>query len=303
MHHAQAERDRLLHRSAALGHDRPARQPAGTDAELRPLWRARAPTSRLLHLPAGVRAGPRRHADGPVPHAPQGSSATAYHFRQRRRSRSAFGDAGYKTGYIGKWHLDRSGGPVVPGSAAGTSTGGAANAAGVHLGRARTALYDSDGETGAELPGYRVDALTDAAIRYVDTHRDEPFYFSSPFLEPTTRTTATTTRRRRGYASITAGRLDAAGSGGAAAATRPATSAAISGWCAELDEAFGRLLDALGAWTCATTRSCSSPPTTAATSRPATASTSVPVTMLDPGSNGDRRAGFTGGGESGSSSA
>jgi hypothetical protein len=33
------------------------------------------------------------------------------------------------------------------------------------------------------LPGYRVDALTDAAISYVDSHKHEPFCLFLSFLE------------------------------------------------------------------------------------------------------------------------
>src|SRR5206468_4096768 len=44
-------------------------------------------------------------------------------------------------------------------------------------------LYD---ENGAEHrpPGYRVDALTDAAIRYVATPRAQPFFLFISYLEP-----------------------------------------------------------------------------------------------------------------------
>ena len=35
-----------------------------------------------------------------------------------------------------------------------------------------------------KLPGYRVDAQTDAAIRYIDDHQDNPFFLFMSFLEP-----------------------------------------------------------------------------------------------------------------------
>lgn len=35
-----------------------------------------------------------------------------------------------------------------------------------------------------KLPGYRVDALTDAAIRYIDDHKDHPFFLFVSYLEP-----------------------------------------------------------------------------------------------------------------------
>ena len=39
-----------------------------------------------------------------------------------------------------------------------------------------TVLYDNDGEE-VHLPGYRVDAVTDAVIRYIDRHKEAPFSF------------------------------------------------------------------------------------------------------------------------------
>ena len=34
------------------------------------------------------------------------------------------------------------------------------------------------------VPGYRVDAATDAAIRYIDNHKNRPFFLFLSFLEP-----------------------------------------------------------------------------------------------------------------------
>ena len=47
----------------------------------------------------------------------------------------------------------------------------------------QTTLYDNDNKP-VDLPGYRVDALTDAVIRYVDRHKTEPFYLFTSYLEP-----------------------------------------------------------------------------------------------------------------------
>lgn len=46
-----------------------------------------------------------------------------------------------------------------------------------------TRLYDTDNRQ-VRLPGYRVDALTDAAIRYIDAHKEDPFFLFLSFLEP-----------------------------------------------------------------------------------------------------------------------
>ena len=46
-----------------------------------------------------------------------------------------------------------------------------------------TILYDNENKP-VKLPGFRVDALTDAAIRYIDAHKDDRFYLFLSFLEP-----------------------------------------------------------------------------------------------------------------------
>jgi arylsulfatase A-like enzyme len=46
-----------------------------------------------------------------------------------------------------------------------------------------TVMYDTNGQP-VHLPGYRVDALTDAAIRYIDGHRGAPFFLFTSFVEP-----------------------------------------------------------------------------------------------------------------------
>lgn len=47
----------------------------------------------------------------------------------------------------------------------------------------RTRLWDEN-EQEVDLPGYRVDALADAAIRYIGDHRADPFFLFLSFLEP-----------------------------------------------------------------------------------------------------------------------
>ena len=96
-----------------------------------------------------------------------------------------FDGAGYSTCYIGKWHLAESSsrGPVRPEQRGGYRTWLAANALEHVSDSYQTRLWDNDQEP-VDLPGYRVDALTDAAIRYISDHKDEPFFLFLSFLEP-----------------------------------------------------------------------------------------------------------------------
>jgi arylsulfatase A-like enzyme len=95
-----------------------------------------------------------------------------------------FQQAGYDTGYIGKWHLSDAGEVVVPES----KRGGYQYWLGANLLEFcslpyQTVLYDNDDEP-VELPGYRVDAIADATIRYLAEHKDSPFFLFTSYLEP-----------------------------------------------------------------------------------------------------------------------
>ena len=96
-----------------------------------------------------------------------------------------FADAGYQTGYIGKWHLYERGveGPVPEEHRAGYQYWLASNVLEFTSDAYHTVMYDNDNQP-VSLPGYRVDALTDAAIRYVDGHRQDPFFLFVSYVEP-----------------------------------------------------------------------------------------------------------------------
>ena len=93
-----------------------------------------------------------------------------------------FNEAGYATGYIGKWHL-ASQDPVPKSERGGYDYWLASNLLEFTSDAYDTVMYDNKGKA-VKLPGYRVDALTDAAIRYVDSHQEEPFFLFVSYIEP-----------------------------------------------------------------------------------------------------------------------
>ena len=82
-----------------------------------------------------------------------------------------------QTAYFGKWHL---GNPDSFGSVIKPERGGyefwlAANLLEFVSNSYDTRLYDSNNEE-VRLPGYRIDAVVDAAIRYVYENQNKPFF-------------------------------------------------------------------------------------------------------------------------------
>jgi len=156
----------------------------------------------------------------------------AHHFR----------DAGYHTGYIGKWHLaDKQ--IVPPEQRGGYDHWLAANVLEFSSEPYRTVMYDNDGNP-VRLPGYRVDAQTDAVIRYIDAHQDDPFFLFVSYLEPHFQNHTDDYPPPEGYRERYTGRWvppDLAALGGS-------THQHLGGYwgmCKRLDEALGRVLDAL----------------------------------------------------------
>ena len=153
-----------------------------------------------------------------------------------------FGGAGYQTGYIGKWHLtDRD--PVPLEERGGYQSWLAANVLEFCSDAYSTTLYDEQNQA-VQLPGYRADALGDAAIRFVDAHQHEPFYLFLSFLEPHHQNHLDSYPAPDGYAERYAGRWtppDLAALGGSSAQHL----AGYWGMVKRLDEVLGRLLDAL----------------------------------------------------------
>jgi arylsulfatase A-like enzyme len=156
-----------------------------------------------------------------------------------------FAQEGYRTGYIGKWHLADSDriGPVPPEQRGGYEYWLASNVLEFTSDAYDCTLYDADNRK-VKLPGYRVDALTDAAIRYIDMRRTEPFFLFLSFLEPHHQNHRDDYPAPDGYAQRYAGRWmppDLMALGGSAPQHLPG----YFGMVKRLDEALGRLRDAL----------------------------------------------------------
>ena len=103
-----------------------------------------------------------------------------------------FTEAGYRTGYIGKWHLAGLGGDFTMSDEPVPEhlRGGYQDWLGVDLMEStseayETYLFDNDNKR-VFLPGYRVDAVTDAAIRQVMEYREQqsPFFLFLSLIEP-----------------------------------------------------------------------------------------------------------------------
>jgi arylsulfatase A-like enzyme len=154
-----------------------------------------------------------------------------------------FARHGYRTGYIGKWHLAGVE-PVPPELRGGWQDWLGANNLEFISDAYDCVLFDGEGAE-RKLPGYRVDAMTDAAIRYVDAHKKEPFLLFLSFLEPHHQNHTDDYPPPEGYRERMDANLwtppDLVALGG----TSPWHLAGYYGMVKRLDEAFGRLMDAL----------------------------------------------------------
>jgi arylsulfatase A-like enzyme len=155
-----------------------------------------------------------------------------------------FHDAGYKTGYIGKWHLASTKTEPVPEKLRGGYQYWLAADSLEHTSDSYdTVVYNNNNER-VKLPGYRVDALTDAAIRYVNGHQNDPFFLFLSFLEPHHQNKRDDYPAPYGHADSyisTWTPPDLAELGGTSQRHLPG----YYGMVKRLDEALGRLMDAL----------------------------------------------------------
>ena len=157
-----------------------------------------------------------------------------------------FGAAGYRTGYLGKWHLSTAGPCTVPPEQRGGYRDWlASNVLEFTSDAYRTRMYDGGGDA-VDLPGYRVDAVTDAAIRYLDARAREtdPFFLFLSFIEPHFQNSRDDYPAPTGYEERYTGTWvppDLAALGG----STHQHLAGYYGMVRRLDEALGRLQDAL----------------------------------------------------------
>ncbi|MGF1484366.1 MAG: sulfatase-like hydrolase/transferase [Opitutales bacterium] len=156
----------------------------------------------------------------------------------------SFNGAGYHTGYIGKWHLSVAGRGAVPEA----DRGGyqywlGSNTLEFTSDAYQTTLYNNANEP-VQLPGYRVDALTDAAIRYIDDQKENPFFLFLSYIEPHHQNHRDDYPAPDGYAERYQGRWtppDLLALGGSSQQHL----AGYWGMIKRLDEALGRIRDSL----------------------------------------------------------
>ena len=167
---------------------------------------------------------------------PQDAKTLAHYFKE----------AGYATGYIGKWHLaDEE--PVTKPKRGGYEYWLASNLLEFLSDSYDCVMYDNDNQR-VKMPGYRVDAQTDAAIRYIDKHQErhqeEPFFLFVSYLEPHHQNHLDDYPPPDGYRERYTGRWtppDLAALGGSSRQHL----GGYYGMVKRLDEALGRVFDAL----------------------------------------------------------
>ncbi len=154
-----------------------------------------------------------------------------------------FNAAGYRTGYIGKWHLVHGDSAVAKEHRGGYEYWLGANILEFCSDAYDCVMFDGDNRP-VKLPGYRVDAQTDAAIRFIAERKDGPFFLFCSYLEPHFQNSRDDYPAPTGYAEKyldpwTPPDLRAL------VGTAPQHLPGYYGMVKRLDEALGRMFDAL----------------------------------------------------------
>ncbi|MCC5847128.1 MAG: sulfatase-like hydrolase/transferase [Verrucomicrobia bacterium] len=159
-----------------------------------------------------------------------------------------FNQAGYHTGYIGKWHLsEKTGeGPVPRENRGGYRDWLGANCVELVSGPYNSVLWDEEDKE-VRLPGYRVDAQVDASIRWLTERAaspTQPFLLFHSLLEPHHQNTSDSDPAPRGVENLVRHippPPDLQALGGTTAQHWPG----YCGMIRRIDEALGRTMDAL----------------------------------------------------------
>lgn len=159
-----------------------------------------------------------------------------------------FADAGYETGYVGKWHLANTvEDPVPPDRRGGYEDHWkAADVLEFTSHADEGTVYDEDGDP-VEFEGYRVDAMTDLAISAIEDGAagDDPFFTFLSYLEPHHQNDRETFVAPEGYADRYRRNPDVPPD----LQNRPGDwyeeLPDYYGICRRIDECFGRLLETL----------------------------------------------------------
>ena len=170
---------------------------------------------------------------------------------------NCFNSAGYRTGYIGKWHLSDTGPDIVPREhRGGYQDWLASNTLESTSDDYHTRMWDEN-DNPVDLPGYRVDAVADAVIRYINDRSKEsqPFFLFTSFIEPHFQNHTDDYPPPTGYREQYAGRwtppdlaaiIGESGNGkGLVGGTAQQHLGGYWGMVKRLDEALGRITEAL----------------------------------------------------------
>jgi arylsulfatase A-like enzyme len=164
---------------------------------------------------------------------PQDEKTLAHHFKA----------GGYETAYIGKWHLAEEE-PVPKPARGGYEYWLASNLLEFTSYAYDTVLYNGENEP-VKLPGYRVDALTDAAIRYIDQEHEKPFFLYLSYIEPHHQNQSDSYPAPFGYEERIRKNMQLPPDLQALGGTSQEHYPGYMGMIERLDEAFGRMVEAL----------------------------------------------------------